>query len=104
MMNVPSIIGNYETKLAQMIEDMAEQIVISARARVYRSLKNPKGNSPLAESIRSEKEPEGGMRVFTDKSYARYVEFGTVNQPARPFLTPAAEEIKVTFSTFLKDI
>jgi len=88
----------YEEKLARMIEDIAEQIVAGARLRVFRNLKNPKGSSPLAESIRAEKDPDGGMRVFTDKSYARYVEFGTVKQPARPFLTPATEEIKVTFS------
>ncbi|PCI43058.1 MAG: hypothetical protein COB49_12860 [Alphaproteobacteria bacterium] len=92
----------YEAELARMVENLAEQIVIGARSRVMRNLKKPKGNSPLAQSIRAEKDPEGGMRVLTDKSYARYVEFGTVNQPARPFLTPAAAEVRVTFSSVLE--
>ncbi|PCI33389.1 MAG: hypothetical protein COB54_03540 [Alphaproteobacteria bacterium] len=97
-LNLTQTIIGYEEKLARLIEQMAEQIVIGARARVYRGLKNPKGSSPLAQSLRAEKLPEGGMRIITDKPYARYVEFGTIRQPARPFLTPATEEVKVTFS------
>lgn len=100
-MKVPDLsqlMTSYEAKLARMIEDLAEQIVAGARSRVFRNLKTPKGNSPLAESIRAEKDPDGSLRIFTDKSYARYVEFGTIKQPARPFLTPAVEEVKVTFS------
>lgn len=88
----------YDAALSQMIADLADEIVVGARTRVYGNLKNPRGNSPLAESIRSVSDPEGGLRVFTDKPYARYVEFGTVRQPARPFLTPAIEEVKVTFA------
>lgn len=100
-MNAPGLsqmMTRYEAKLARMIERLAEQIVAGARSRVYRNLKEPTGNSPLAESIRIENDPDGSMRIFTDKPYARYVEFGTVKQPARPFLTPAVEEVKVTFS------
>lgn len=97
-MDAPRVISRYEAKLARMIENMAQQIVAGARSRVLRNLKNPNGNSPLAQSIRAEMDPDGGMRVLTDISYARYVEFGTIHQPARPFLTPATEEVKVTFS------
>ncbi len=97
-MTIPPIMTGYETKLARMIEEIAEQIVAGAKSRVLRNLKNPKGSSPLADSIRAEADTDGGMRVLTDKSYARYVEFGTIRQPARSFLTPATEEIKVTFS------
>ncbi|MBL4801740.1 MAG: hypothetical protein JKY45_07575 [Emcibacter sp.] len=88
----------YEAELAQMIIDLAERIVAGAKSRVLKNLKTPKGNSSLAMSIRMEKDPGGGVRVLTDKSYARYVEFGTISQPALPFLTPAVEEVKVTFS------
>jgi len=56
----------------------------------------------LANSINSVVTQEGDIRVFTDKPYARFVEFGTINQPARPFLTPAVEEVKVTFSGFIR--
>ncbi len=88
----------YEEKLARMIAQMADQIVSSARKRVYANLKNRKNNSPLASSIDRVVMPQGDIRVFTDKPYAKFVEFGTINQPARPFLTPAVEEVKVTFS------
>ncbi len=98
--DLSQLMTSYEAKLARMIEELAQQMVISARSRVFRNLKTPKGNSPLAESIRMKKYPDGGMMVFTDKPYARFVEFGTIKQPARPFLTPAAEEVKVTFSIF----
>ena len=100
-MNVPMLsrrMVGYEIKLKQMVENLADQIVAGARERVYRNLRNPKDNSPLAESIRAEKDTNGHIRVFTDKSYARYVEFGTATQPARPFLTPAVEDVKVSFS------
>ena len=88
----------YEEKLAEMLEKLAAEIVTRARSRVLQNLKTPRSNSPLADSIRMEKDPAGGVRVLTDKPYARYVEFGTVSQSARPFLTPAVEEVKVTFS------
>ncbi len=94
--------ADYEKELARMIAQIADQIVSSARKRVYANLKRRKGNSPLANSIDSVVTPEGETRVFTDKSYARFVEFGTINQPARPFLTPAVEEVKVTFSGFIR--
>lgn len=88
----------YEEKLAQMIEALAQQIVAGAQARVYRNLKSPKGTSALAKSLQVTKAADGGLQISTDKPYARYVEFGTISQSARPFLTPAVEEVKVTFS------
>jgi len=100
-MKVPQLTqmaANYETKLARMIEQMADQIVEGAQRRVYQNLKGRRRHSPLAESIRRAHDPDGGIRVFTDKPYARYVEFGTIAQSARPFLTPATEEVKVTFA------
>lgn len=100
-MKVPELsrrMASYEKKLKQVMENLADQIVAGARTRVYQNLKNPKSNSALAESIRTKRQPDSVIHVFTDKSYARYVEFGTVTQPARPFLTPAVEEVKVTFS------
>ncbi|PCJ44587.1 MAG: hypothetical protein COA81_01405 [Alphaproteobacteria bacterium] len=96
-MTIAQAITDYESRLQKMIEDMAAQIVSGAQTRVVRNLKSPNANSPLAQSIRATKDPDGTMRVFTDKPYARYVEFGTLRQPPRPFLTPATEEVKVTF-------
>jgi len=88
----------YERELERMTRALAQQIADGARRRVYRNLKSPKARSPLADSIRVTADSAGGWRVVTDKYYARFVEFGTRYQPARPFLTPAAEEVKVNFS------
>ncbi len=97
-------VSDYEKKLARMVDQMAEQIVAGARMRVIRDLKIPKNNSPLADSLRVEKDPMGGVQVVTDKPYARFVEFGTRFQPARPFLTPAVEEVKVTFLGIVENL
>jgi len=91
----------YEKQLAEMLGHMADQIADGARRRVRRNLKNKTAHSPLVDSFRVEIGFDGALRVLTDKPYARYVEFGTMHQPARPFLTPAVEEVKVTFSGLL---
>ncbi len=95
--------ARYEKRLAGMIAGLADQIITSARRRLARNSKSRDGQSALAASLRREAIPDGGMRVLTDKSYAKYVEFGTRNQPARPFLTPAAQEVKVTFSASISE-
>ncbi|MCF6197693.1 MAG: HK97 gp10 family phage protein [Emcibacter sp.] len=96
-MNMVQAMADYETRLQKMMENMAAQVESGAQSRVARKLNSPNANSPLAQSIRATKDLGGGMRVFTDRPYARYVEFGTVKQSPRPFLTPAVEEVKVTF-------
>tara|TARA_R110002072_G_scaffold269694_1_gene428985 strand:+ start:445 stop:789 length:345 start_codon:yes stop_codon:yes gene_type:complete len=88
----------YEQRLAEMVDQLAAAVARGARARVLRNLKHPKYHSELAASLRVEKDPAGGRRVITDLPYARYVEFGTRFQAARPFLTPAVEEVKVAFA------
>ena len=103
MLVLSTVMSRYEAKLDRMISGMAEEIVFGAQARLLKSLKDPKTTSPLVTSLRMEEDPEGGMRVFTDKPYARFVEFGTFNQAARPFLTPAAEEVKVTYTRLTSD-
>ncbi len=103
-MTISTVMSRYEAKLDRMISNMAEEIIFGAKARLLRSLKDPKTTSPLVMSIGMEADPEGGVRVFTDKPYARFVEFGTFNQAARPFLTPAAEEVKVTFARLASDL
>ncbi|PHZ84896.1 HK97-gp10 family putative phage morphogenesis protein [Paremcibacter congregatus] len=88
----------YERRLAEMVDQLAAAVVRGARARVLRNLKHPKDHSDLAASLRVEKDPAGDLRVITDLPYARYLEFGTRYQAARPFLTPAVEEVKVAFA------
>ncbi|WP_321397382.1 HK97-gp10 family putative phage morphogenesis protein [Emcibacter sp.] len=86
----------YEDRLMNFVENMAADIAAGARDRVYRNKKSADTHSPLAESIMVVQKPRGAD-VTTSVSYAPYVEFGTQKMPARPFLTPATEEVKVLF-------
>lgn len=99
-------ITEYERRLDQYVMDLAAQIASSARTKVYQNLRPPRASSPLADSIQVRNdtpiENKAGAIVFTTMPYARYVEFGTRFQAARPFLTPAVEEVKVNFSSFLE--
>ncbi|MCF8473078.1 MAG: HK97 gp10 family phage protein [Emcibacter sp.] len=94
----------YDKSLVNLMEKMAGQIAENSKKRVYRNLNHKSGNSPLAESIRVEKDGDNNFRVLTDISYARYVEFGTVKFPPRPFLTPSVEEVKVTYSDLISKL
>lgn len=104
-------ITEYEQRLDRYVMDLAEQIASSARTKVYQNLRPPRAssplaNSPLANSIQVRNDPaignKTGAMVYTTMPYARYVEFGTRFQASRPFLTPAVEEVKVSFSGFLE--
>lgn len=93
---------DYERRLQDFALNLGHAVVDGARRRVYQNLKNPKSYSPLAENIRLEKDGMGqDFRVITDKPYARFVEFGTQKSPARPFLTPASEAVKATYTNVL---
>jgi len=94
--------NQYEKDLQEAGLLMAQAIVAGARRRLYQNLKYPKSHSPLAQNIRLEAEG-GDLKVITDKAYARFVEFGTRTMPARPFLTPATEEVKVSYSEFFNN-
>lgn len=52
-----------------------------------------KGNAPvrtgrLRSSIQSETDRDGTLHVFSDVEYAPYVEYGTGDTPAQPYLRP----------------
>lgn len=87
----------YENRLRDLVRDVATEILSGAHARV---LRNSNDTGALAESLHLE-ENGTGYAVVTKLPYARYVEFGTRFQPAQPFLTPAVEEVRVTFGAIL---
>lgn len=92
---------DYEKQLTTMVRHMAAEIVKGAKSRVRQNQSQPKSDSPLAASLQVMDLGDGALKVITDKPYARYVEFGTLHQRARPFLTPATEEVKVTFQDLI---
>ncbi|MFC7048905.1 hypothetical protein [Emcibacter nanhaiensis] len=87
---------DYENRLTAFVRGLATEIAAGARCRVYRNRKSENPSSPLAESIETVKQ-QNGYDVMASLSYAPYVEFGTSRMAAKPFLTPAAEEVKVRF-------
>lgn len=72
----------------QMIVDLAKEIV-------------PVASGDLRDSIRLQPQAGSGKGVYTvavgnkDVDYAAYVEYGTVDSPAQPFLRPATDAIDV---------
>jgi len=93
---------DYAQELATQAREMAEEIASAARLRVYRNLETPKAYSPLAESIFVDDSQLDTVQVVCPQSYAHFVEFGTVNMRARPFLGPSVEEAKTQFSFLSK--
>lgn len=50
----------------------------------------PVDTGRLRDSIHTARDADGAELVGTEVEYARFVEFGTVNMAAEPFLRPAA--------------
>lgn len=67
---------------------IAEAILADARQRVL-SQRQASGPSALADSLFVAPR-DAGLVVGTNAGHAVFVEFGTAQQPARPFLFPAA--------------
>jgi HK97 gp10 family phage protein len=70
----------------------AEDVLTGAQARV------PVDTGNLRDSLTTASDPEGGTLVGTEVDYAVFVEYGTSDTPAQPFLRPAldAEQADVT--------
>jgi HK97 gp10 family phage protein len=83
----------YEIQAQKQAKYAAETLKSYAKGNLYNSLKKKTSYSPLAETIAVE-EKNGGYAVTTNMPYAKFVEFGTIFQSARPFMTLAAEQLK----------
>lgn len=78
------------TAAGKALAEGAEQIAEAARDRVAAQTD---GTGDLEDSIRVVTSPDGlSARIEATAPHAAHVEFGTVEQPAQPFLTPAVEE------------
>lgn len=76
--------------MGSAMEDIAEEIADKATSAA------PRDTGALADSIEGGAVLEGGTwkaRVVAEVDYAAYVEFGTSDTPAQPFLRPAADEV-----------
>ena len=102
--NLPEFQRNLQ-ELGKRLENAARDVVEEAGAAI---LENAKARAPtktgkLKESIVLETEEDGlSVTIKATAPYAKAVEFGTLRQPAQPFMFPALEEERANIGkTFL---
>lgn len=83
---LPDAIGRGTERGAQLIADLARQLVPVDTGALRDSIRVEPGDSPTSRKVIA-----GGGGV----DYAAHVEYGTAHSPARPFMTPAVEQIDV---------
>jgi HK97 gp10 family phage protein len=76
----------------------AESMLSGVGARIAESARfmAPRLTGALAVSIRVDMTTDGedrAVEILADVPYAGYVEFGTSDTPAQPFLRPALDEV-----------
>lgn len=82
---LPQIIQTAESGVGRANAQAAQRVARGAKGRA------PRATGRLAGSIKAK--PAGGNahRVEVGAFYGMFIEWGTIHQGARPFLTPAAE-------------
>ena len=81
-------IKNIKVALSDGLVDAADVLERKAKSNA------PKDSGELANSIDSAPMGDLKRRVGSDVEHAPYVEFGTINQAAQPFLRPAIKQSK----------
>jgi HK97 gp10 family phage protein len=79
----------------RLLLDLAEEVKIDPAAEEVLAAAEhlvPVDTGALKDSLHIEDAPGGGKRVVADTPYAVFVEFGTENMPAEPYLRPALDE------------
>ena len=89
---LPDLTGKLRTEVAEIVQSAAEQCAELARGRA------PVDTGDLAGSITVVQESDLTQRVEIGEFYAHFLEFGTRKMAAKPFVTPAVEMVKPTFS------
>lgn len=87
-------LGNLKKNLRSRagIEVRKAALAVEAEAKTLA----PVDTGALRNSIQAEKHPSQAFtwQVKVGMEYGAFVEYGTVNAPAQPFLTPAVEHIR----------
>lgn len=93
---LPKIPAELEARLREQTRSAADHVVEAARGRV------PVVTGALRDAIHVERDDRGiGELVVAGNanvSYAHFVEYGTVNMAAHPFLVPSAEANRQRFT------
>jgi HK97 gp10 family phage protein len=103
---VVTVVYNHFDEIARRLPEATRAVVvetaleIEAMAKVY----VPVDTGTLKNSIQSAPESDTVMVVYTPMDYSIFVEWGTVNAPAQPYLTPAAEQARPRFMAAMRDL
>lgn len=94
----PRIIRGMETKAEAMVAKAALDIQAHAQNNA------PVDTGTLKNSIQATRVGQAHWRVVVGADYGMYVEWGTVNQAAQPFLQPAILSVTPTFLRALRTL
>lgn len=94
----PDLISKSPAKAKELVEKAAFELEARAKIEV------PVDTGNLRNSIRTTFE-NGGMTgvVSTNVEYAAYVEYGTRFMAAKPYFTPATEQVRASFERAVTD-
>lgn len=84
---LPDAIGRGTERGAQLIADLAAQLAPKDTGDLSRDIKVMPGDTPTSRKV------VAGANL--PDARAPFQEFGTIDQPAQPYMTPAAEQIDV---------
>lgn len=82
---LPAISASLRPRVSAAVKEVAEAVADEARARVHVDTGN------LRESISVDRVEAAGYAISTPDPAGLMEEFGTVNQPAHPWLIPSLE-------------
>jgi HK97 gp10 family phage protein len=93
-------------ELARKAKGAVRDIVRKAAFDVEANAKNvvPVDTGNLKNSIDVEMESDTTAVIGPHTEYAAYVEFGTMNMPAQPYMTPAAEAVKPAYMEAMRQL
>lgn len=92
-------------KIAKAVGPAAERALLRTAADVVDTTKQltPVDTGRLKQSYGAVPVSSSKVRVGSDVEYAPFVEYGTVNSPAQPHLTPAFEQNVASFKARLAE-
>lgn len=94
----PEIAAELRSRISRATKAGTEVVAASARAKA------PVESGALSNSIKVKAKRAGEYAVETDVFYARFIEYGTVNMAARPFLIPALEEHRFEIEAGVQEV
>ena len=94
----PDLISKAPDRARELVKKAAYELEARAKTEV------PVDTGNLKNSLSTSLENDGMTGIVsTAVEYAAYVEFGTVKMAARPYMTPAADQVRQSFERAVRD-